>query len=334
MNFDTNTFDNWLLGEDFNFYRGPDDRNKPGGDPNEMSSFNNLILDLDLTELPSVEEDLLGATCRKTPCLSKLIGCLPQLNGQSLTLQLWHKPSPNQFLIMFHMLSTLAAISPNNMFRFENFWIDHLLDTVKLHWDNAPFFANAAKNLVVRLKQVRSGLRKWSRKLSNLNKLIYNCNWVLSLLDGLEEQRTLSRLETSFKRLVTGHLNGLKEAKRIYWRQRNTCRWVKFGDENSHFFHLMATTAHKRNFIVSLTDQNGDEIMDHDQKANLLWLSFKEKLGISEYSGMHYNLNQLVDTFDLSDLDPNFSVEEIEWVVKELPNEHAPVSRWVQWTVH
>jgi len=68
-------------------------------------------------------------------------------------------------------------------------------------------------------------------------------------MDGLEEQRQLSNLEKAFKRLVKGHLASLLESKRIYWKQRNTVRWVKLGDENRSFFHTMATIAHKRNFI-------------------------------------------------------------------------------------
>jgi len=76
------------------------------------------------------------------------------------------------------------------MFRFENFWIQHLgfLETVSLHWNNSPFYGNAAKKLSSKLEHVRVGLKSWSKGLSNLNKLIYNCKWVLHLLDGLEDQ--------------------------------------------------------------------------------------------------------------------------------------------------
>jgi hypothetical protein len=79
-------------------------------------------------------------------------------------------------------------------FRFENFWVDipGFLETVNLHWNFTPFYSNAEKTLAAKFKQVKIGLRKWSRNLSNLNKLIFNSNWTLSLLDGLEDQRSLS----------------------------------------------------------------------------------------------------------------------------------------------
>lgn len=74
------------------------------------------------------------------------------------------------------------------------------------------FFANVAKNLSVKPKELRVGLKKWSNNLSNLSKLIHNCNWVLLLLDGLEDQRSLSRLEVAFRVIVKNHLNSLLES--------------------------------------------------------------------------------------------------------------------------
>lgn len=52
MNFDTTSFEDWILGGDFNLIRGPKNRNKPGGDQAEMNMFNELISDLDLVEVP------------------------------------------------------------------------------------------------------------------------------------------------------------------------------------------------------------------------------------------------------------------------------------------
>jgi len=84
------------------------------------------------------------------------------------------------------------------------------------------------------------------------------------LLDRLEEQRTLSRMETNFRALVKGHLSNLLKSKRIYWRQRNKVKWVNLGDENTKFFHSIATISHKMNFIVTLCDHNDNQISDHE----------------------------------------------------------------------
>lgn len=47
-----NDDDNWLIVGDFNLLRKPEDRNKPGGDVNEMLLFNEAISSLGLIELP------------------------------------------------------------------------------------------------------------------------------------------------------------------------------------------------------------------------------------------------------------------------------------------
>ena len=101
-------------------------------------------------------------------------------------------------------------------------------------------------------------------------------------------------------------------------------RWVKIGDENTQFFHTLATIAHKKNFIVALSDREGNSITDHEQKANHLWTAFKQRMGVSEFTGMSYNLDELLTSHDLEDLDVDFSQQEIEMVIKSLPNNHAP----------
>lgn len=42
----------WIIVEDFNILRRPEDRNKEGADPNEMFRFNEAISKLGLIELP------------------------------------------------------------------------------------------------------------------------------------------------------------------------------------------------------------------------------------------------------------------------------------------
>jgi hypothetical protein len=60
------------------------------------------------------------------------------------------------------------------------------------------------------------------------------------------------------------------------------------------------------------------------QKANLLWTAFKNRMGISEYSGISYNLSTILTEHNLDHLDSEFSTEEIEQIIKTLPNSYAP----------
>lgn len=131
-------------------------------------------------------------------------------------------------------------------------------------------------------------------------------------------------MELNFRILVEQHLSALLESRRIYWRQRNSLRWIKLGDENTEFFHTIATISHKRNFIVSLLSQEGSTITDHDQKANMLWIAFKDRMGVNDFRGISYDLNSLLVEHNLEDIASDFSQKEIDLVIKSLPNNHAP----------
>ena len=176
-------------------------------------------------------------------------------------------------------------------------------------WALPARFHNAAQLFSSKLKVLRRGLKLWSKSLSNLSQLISNSSWVLALLDGLEDQRPLCLVERNFRRILKAHLLKLLEAKRTYWKQRATIRWVQFGDENSKFFQSIASSTFRRNHIAHLYLDDGSCISDHAQKAAILWTSFKARLGVSEVNDMHFNLDSLVSPVDsnlLANLDRLF----------------------------
>lgn len=97
-----------------------------------------------------------------------------------------------------------------HIFRFENFWMQmsDFLSTVELHWNSTVFFSNAVKTLAEKFKQAKSGLKAWSKNISQLNKKINNCSWVIVMLDALEDQRILSRIESNFRQEASCHFSG------------------------------------------------------------------------------------------------------------------------------
>lgn len=84
---------------------------------------------------------------------------------------------------------------------------------------------------------MRHNTKKWSKNLSKLASIIENCNYVLAMLDGIDDQRHLSNIEKNFRKALKAHLGKLLEARRIYWRKRANIRWAKLGNENTIFFH-------------------------------------------------------------------------------------------------
>lgn len=172
-------------------------------------AFNDLIQHLDLAEM---QDD---------PLREKLdwVFTSPSwsLSYSNTSVQVLGRPISNHSPFVINIGTAIPRAA---LFRFENYWTEFnsFQVVVELHWNTSPYFANAAKTLNSKFKQVRAGLKRWSKSLSNLSRLIHNCDFVLAMLDGLEDQRPLSNHERIFRVIVKQHLANLLEAQRIYWK--------------------------------------------------------------------------------------------------------------------
>lgn len=120
-------------------------------------------------------------------------------------------------------------------------------------------------------------------------------------------------------------LSSLLRQQHIYWKQRGSIKWVTLGDASTKFFHANALIKFRRNLITSLEDFDSNSITEHNAKAELIWTSFKDRLGITSFQGMNFNLPTLIHANDdLSSLVAPFSKEEIDSVVRHLPSNKAP----------
>ena len=191
------------------------------------------------------------------------------------------------------------------------------MEAVQHGWSLSVPNTDKAKIITAKFKNLRRVLKAWQAHLSSLKANIHNIKLVLAFLEILEEFRDLSLFEWNFKTVLCDKLTSLLEQQRIYWKQRGTIKWVKFGDEGTKFFHANATIKFNRNLITTLKDPNGSLVSNHEQKATILWEAFKERLGKTEFQQMLFDLQVLINpATNLHDLDIPFSTEEIDEVVK------------------
>jgi exonuclease III len=64
--------EDWLIVGDFNFIRSPSNRNKPGGNVNDMLTFNDIIRTQNLTELPIKGRKYTWSNMQDDPLLEQL----------------------------------------------------------------------------------------------------------------------------------------------------------------------------------------------------------------------------------------------------------------------
>jgi len=123
------------------------------------------------------------------------------------------------------------------------------MDTVSAAWFSTSH-TDGARNVSVKLKALKSALKVWSASKSNLQILIKHCNTIISFMDDLEEIRTLLIPERNFRNIIQTQLRKLIHCQQIYWKQRYTEKLVKWGDENTKFFHSRATARYRFNVIA------------------------------------------------------------------------------------
>ena len=66
-------------------------------------------------------------------------------------------------------------------------------------------------------------------------------------------------------------------------------------------------------------------VHNHFDKAAVLWEAFKDRIGQPEFTSITFNLSFFLESnSDLSWLDEPFTKDEIDVVVRNLPNDKAP----------
>jgi hypothetical protein len=141
----------------------------------------------------------------------------------------------------------------------------------------------------------------------------------------LEEFRDLALEEWNFRKIVQLHLENLLEQQRIYWQQRERIKWATLGDENTKLFHATKTIKHNKNALMMLKNGSGEEKYSHEDKAQILWEAYKDMLGTSEFSQLHFDLSPLIlPASNLDQLQSPFTKEEIDNIIANLPSGKSP----------
>lgn len=199
------------------------------------------------------------------------------------------------------------------------------LSVVSNSWSAPLPQQDPAKLLTAKFKALRSNLKSWQVQFSNIKKTIANVKIVISFLDAVEEWRDFELHEWNFRDILNQKLTDLLHQQMIYWEQRGNIKLVQLGDESSKLFHAQATLRHRRNLITSLSDQSGEQVFYHSQKADLIWNDFKERLGTSNFERMLFDLDSLfTQDVDLSSLEELFGQQEIDEIIKHLPLDKSP----------
>lgn len=320
--------DLWLLIGDFNFYRSADNRNTPGGNFNDTMIFNDIISSLGLIELPIKGHSYTWSNMQDTPLLEQL--------DWFFTSAAWTTQYPLTLVLPLARITSdhlpckiqIGTYIPKaNIFRFENYWFSHpgCMEQIKNAWSPPTDAVCSAQIISTKFKLLRRILKTWAKGLSRLSTLISNCNRTIGFFDRLEEIRTLYGPEATLRAKIKDHIRILLSMQNEYWKQRYTQRVIQQGDENTKFFHAMATERYRKNIISQILDDTGRMVTDHSEKSALFYQEFKRRLGTTVQTSMQFNLQEIIQPYDdLVHLILPFNNKEIDELILDLPNDKAP----------
>jgi hypothetical protein len=172
-NFATLDDDNWLVVGDFNLLRKLENRNRPGGDVNEMLVFNEAISALGLVELPLYGKKFTWTNKQPSPLLERL--------DWFFTSSSWTTSYPNSSVSSLVMktsdhwscnITISTAIPKGQIFRCDNYWLQHpfFLQTAQQARVSTVQHPDKAKSITTRFKNLRKTLRAWQKNFNPQNK--------------------------------------------------------------------------------------------------------------------------------------------------------------------
>jgi hypothetical protein len=139
---------------DFNLIRSPDNRNKGGGNPNEMMLFNDLILHLDLIDISFQGRNFSWSNMQYNALLEKLNWLFTSTSWTLSFPSTKVMPLSRRVSEIPYVIQIGTCIPKAHGFKFENYWVDFsgFHETVKLHWDFNPFHSNFANTISRKFK--------------------------------------------------------------------------------------------------------------------------------------------------------------------------------------
>ncbi|KAK1310988.1 hypothetical protein QJS10_CPA08g00605 [Acorus calamus] len=305
---------------DFNITRYCGERNRDDQESRTMQIFSEWINEEALLDLPIPNHAFTWSNMRDDPALARLDRVLidmdwddifPGCEVRGLTRILSdHTPL---------FFSSQTSQRKPRKFHFESWWarVEGFDEVVRESWDADAGGRQGARRLAFKLRRLKHKLKVWGKQAKRQqtqkkNDLAVTIDEVDVAEDagGLTEEERRRRLQSRMD-----YAEVLKQEE-IEWRQRSKALWLKAGDNNTRYFHKMASIRKRSNRIsqllvddVLIENENdiGIALADHFQKA------FKKDRG---WRPRWFDEDLLrLPTSCLEELEAVFSEEEVKAAV-------------------
>ncbi|CAN0922512.1 Transposon TX1 uncharacterized 149 kDa protein [Linum grandiflorum] len=140
--------------------------------------------------------------------------------------------------------------------RFEFMWMEHELFTpfVRQVWEEVVHTPGSLVKLAKKLKILKGKLKCWNRDVfRRVDKEIEQNLIEVDSLDKKEERGELSEDDRRQRINIKCYLDKLWRWEEISWKQKAKENWLKVGDRNTKFFHTVANSKRRMNWVCSIS---------------------------------------------------------------------------------
>ena len=176
-------------------------------------------------------------------------------------------------------------------------------------------FGNPMESVLLKVGNCQDKLSTWNRRVFNNVRIL-----LVQKRKKLENAEALSMEGRGHERVkaLNEKIDKLMDMKDYMWNQRAKTDWLKYGDQNTKYFHCRSSECNKRNFITSLENETREWVEEENQVGDML---------ISYYLGLFSSSNPVF--FDLvidgvesrisasmnDDLDKPFEAFEVQFAL-------------------
>lgn len=222
----------------------------------------------------------------------------------------------------------------NKPFRFEKFWLSHPKFTSKIkQWWIEPIGIRGTRMYILqaKLKHIKNKLKSYNQEVFGN---IFKEKKVLE--DQLEQihkewiQGNINQETMNTKQTLMQNWQARCQQEEILWKQKSRIQWLKEGEKNTKFFHLLAIDHRSANKILRIKDEQWTSFQRHHEILVLLINHFSQialECSINREDAIRdlmTSISNLITEDQNKALNQVVTLEEVEEAVRDMPNGKAP----------
>jgi hypothetical protein len=319
----------WCIFGDFNVVRFPSERRGCVRVTPAMVEFSDFIEGSNLIDLPLNGGLYSWCNGSTNPSMSRIDRVLVSTDWEEhypdVVQKLLPKPISDHNPVL---LEAGGMTRGKSSFKFENMWLQapDFVVKVKEWWSGYSYSGTPSFVLAQKLKALKGDLKEWNKRVFGdvgIKRQQLECE--LQAFDDKESLSSLSLEEHILRDVCRAELEKVAQLEEVSWRQKSRTLWLKEGDNNTKFFHKMANSHRRYNYMDKVVVDG--VVYEEESEIREKVVHFYESL-YQESESWRPTMDGLefdgITTTESELLEHKFEKDEVLQVLKDLQGDKAP----------